>query len=50
RRDVRIVAATRVRFTGPPGDPVQADGDLAAHLPVDMEIEPAALSLIVPPE
>lgn len=46
--DYRIVTATRVRVEGPPGDPVQADGDIVAALPVEIEVVPAALRLVMP--
>jgi YegS/Rv2252/BmrU family lipid kinase len=47
---VRMVPATRVHIEGPPGEPVQCDGDVLAHLPVDIEIVPDALTLLVPPD
>jgi YegS/Rv2252/BmrU family lipid kinase len=47
---VRIMPATRVRIEGPVGEPVQADGDILAHLPADIEIVPDALTLLVPPD
>ena len=46
--DYRIVTGTQVRIDGPAGDPVQADGDVIAHLPVEIEIVPDALSLVMP--
>ena len=38
----------KVRIEGPEGDPVQADGDIVAALPVDIEIVPGALRLLMP--
>ncbi|MFQ5468432.1 MAG: diacylglycerol/lipid kinase family protein [Kiloniellaceae bacterium] len=48
RADYRLITGRRVAIDGPPGDPVQADGDVAARLPVEIEIMPAALDLMVP--
>ena len=46
--DYRIVTGRKVRVEGPTGDPVQADGDIVAELPVDIEIVPGALRLLMP--
>ena len=46
--DYRIVTGRKVRVEGPEGDPVQADGDIVAALPVDIEIVPGALRLLMP--
>ena len=46
--DVKIVPARRVVIDGPAGEPVQADGDIVARLPVTIELEESTLSLIVP--
>ncbi len=46
--DYRIVTGRKVRVEGPEGDPVQADGDIVAALPVDIEIVPGALRLLIP--
>jgi diacylglycerol kinase family enzyme len=46
--DYRIVTGCEVRIEGPKGDPVQADGDIVAGLPVDIEILPGALRLSMP--
>jgi len=49
RRDYRILACeTRLRIEGPPGDPVQADGDPVAVLPVEIDILTEAVSLVYP--
>jgi YegS/Rv2252/BmrU family lipid kinase len=36
--DVQVVPARSVRIEGPVGDPVQGDGDLIGHLPVEIEL------------
>ncbi len=46
--DYRIVTGREVRIEGPADDPVQADGDIVAALPVDIEIVPDALRLLMP--
>lgn len=46
--DYRIVTGREIRIEGPEGDPVQADGDIVAALPVDIEIVPGALRLLMP--
>jgi YegS/Rv2252/BmrU family lipid kinase len=46
--DVRIVTGRRVSIDGPPGDPVQGDGDIIAALPVSIGLAPQQLRLIVP--
>lgn len=46
--DYRIVTGRKVRVEGPAGDPVQADGDIVAALPVDIEVVPDALDLVMP--
>ncbi len=48
RRDYRVLSARRVVVEGPAGEPVQADGDIVAHLPVEIEIVPRALRLVMP--
>lgn len=45
----RIIQARRVKISGAPGDPVQADGDIAARLDAVIEVLPGALTLIFPP-
>jgi YegS/Rv2252/BmrU family lipid kinase len=49
-RDFRILRGHSVTIEGPSGDPVQADGDIIAHLPVRIEIAPQPLRIIVPPD
>lgn len=46
---VEIVRGTRVRVAGPAGEPVQADGDVAMTLPLDVTIDPFRVNLIRPP-
>jgi YegS/Rv2252/BmrU family lipid kinase len=46
--DVEIVVGQRVVIDGPPGDPVQGDGDIIAHLPVTIELSPVSLELMRP--
>jgi YegS/Rv2252/BmrU family lipid kinase len=48
--DFRIVPGRSVTIEGPPGDPVQGDGDVIARLPARIEIAPQPLRLIVPLE
>jgi diacylglycerol kinase (ATP) len=49
RDDVTVVRATALTIEGPPGDPVQADGDILVALPVRIDVLPRALPLVVPP-
>ena len=44
----RIVPGRHVTVEGPAGDPVQADGDIIARLPVQIDLAPRLLSLVVP--
>ena len=44
----RMVPGRRIRIAGPDGDPVQADGDIIARLPLTVELAPRRLQLIVP--
>ena len=46
QRDVRVVAAEHIELSGPPGAPVQIDGDIRAHLPVRIRLSNAAVGLI----
>jgi diacylglycerol kinase family enzyme len=46
--DVRIVTAVSARIEGPNSDPVQADGDIIARLPVDLSVMPSPLPVILP--
>ena len=46
--DVEIIRARKVIIEGPPGDPVQGDGDLIGRLPVTIELSPIAIGLMRP--
>lgn len=46
--DVEIATVTSARFTGPPGAPVQIDGDAWGRLPVTVRIAERPLRLIYP--
>ena len=46
--DYRIVPARQVSITGRAGDPVQVDGDIAARVPVEIDVAPERLAVIVP--
>jgi YegS/Rv2252/BmrU family lipid kinase len=46
--DVEIASVRRVSVEGPPGEPVQLDGDAASALPLSVEALPAALNLVFP--
>ncbi len=48
RSDYRILRARHVRVEGPPGDPVQGDGDIIAALPLEVEMVPDAIELVMP--
>jgi YegS/Rv2252/BmrU family lipid kinase len=47
---VRHIRGTHVAVTGPAGAPVQGDGDLVAHLPLGLEIDPVPLTVLYPPD
>jgi diacylglycerol kinase family enzyme len=44
----RIVAGRNVAIEGPAGDPVQADGDVIARLPLAIDLVPRQLRLVIP--
>ncbi|MBK1664265.1 hypothetical protein CKO38_01220 [Rhodospirillum rubrum] len=46
--DVEIIEATRVRIALQGAQPLQADGDTVAHMPVDIVMAAEPVSLIVP--
>ena len=48
RADYRILRAQRVRIEGPHDDPVQGDGDVIAALPLEVEMVPEAIELVMP--
>lgn len=47
-RDVRVIATRALTVDGPPGEPVQADGDVVAVLPAQFTVDPATLPLVQP--
>ncbi|HJN03787.1 MAG TPA: diacylglycerol kinase family lipid kinase, partial [Alphaproteobacteria bacterium] len=46
--DVRISPVTKLRVAAPAGKPVQLDGDVVLSLPIDIEVAPQRLGVIVP--
>jgi len=48
RSDIEIVPATRIRVAGEDGSPVHGDGDILAKTPLDIDILPGGVELIVP--
>ncbi len=44
----RIVSGRRVAIAGPPGDPVQLDGDVVTRLPVDIDLAARRIDLVIP--
>jgi diacylglycerol kinase family enzyme len=48
--DCRIVRARRVRLESDDPVPYQLDGDPGGHLPLDIEVLPSRLTLLVPPD
>lgn len=48
RSDFAIDEATTIEILGPPGAPLQADGDLICRLPATIRVLPAAVELIFP--
>lgn len=48
QHDVTILKARSVRIDGPPGQPVQSDGDLIGHTPVDIVLGQRPLQILVP--
>jgi YegS/Rv2252/BmrU family lipid kinase len=48
RADYTVIAARALTISGPPGEPVQADGELVATLPARFEVAPEPLYLIMP--
>lgn len=47
-QDVTILPARTVEIAGPTGEPVQADGDIVAHLPARFDAIPDAARLVGP--
>ena len=48
RPDYRILPARHVTITEPAGEPLQAGGDIVANLPVEIDVVPDALRLVMP--
>jgi len=46
--DVTLVPGRVVRIDGPPGAPVQADGDIVAALPVEIDVAPGTIRVLRP--
>ena len=46
--EVTLIEGRKIRIEGPAGDPVQGDGDTLARLPVEIEMLPEALELVMP--
>lgn len=46
--DVEVIAAKRVVITGREGRPIQADGDIVAHLPAEITVDPEPVNLVWP--
>lgn len=46
-RTVKIIPARAITVHGPPGEPVQADGDIIAHLPVKLSVAEKTIEVIV---
>lgn len=44
----RIVRTDQLRIEGPPGDPVQGDGDTLSRLPADITVSAGRVRLLVP--
>ena len=48
-RDVSIRrATTEVHLVGPPSEPIQADGDIVAYLPVSVSVASVSARILVP--
>lgn len=47
-RGLEISAGAHVIIDGPPGDPVQADGDIVTTLPAEVKVRPAAVNVLYP--
>lgn len=48
RTDVKIVRARRIAISDGSGEPVQADGDILAHLPLEAGVDGTTIPLIFP--
>jgi diacylglycerol kinase family enzyme len=47
-RDVKLLRGQHLRIDGPAGAPVQADGDIVARLPVEIDVAPRTIRLVRP--
>jgi diacylglycerol kinase (ATP) len=47
-KDVTLIDARDFRIEGPTGDPVQGDGDIITHLPLDIRIADKSVDLLAP--
>jgi diacylglycerol kinase family enzyme len=46
--DLSITRSRAIVIEGPHADPVQADGDIVAHLPAIIDVAPTTLDLFAP--
>lgn len=46
--DVKILTGHRIHIEGEAGLPVQGDGDIIAHLPVEISVASKTLELVIP--
>jgi len=51
-KGIRILRCAKACFAGPPGSRVyvQVDGECAGRLPASVEIVPAAVTVLIPPD
>jgi YegS/Rv2252/BmrU family lipid kinase len=47
-KDVEVLPARRLSIAGTPGRAIQADGDIVAHLPAEIVMDPAPVRLVYP--
>lgn len=47
-RDATVLRARRVRIDGPEGEPIQSDGDLIGHAPMEIALGTRPLRILVP--
>lgn len=46
-KGVTLIDASNIRIDGPTGDPVQGDGDIFTHLPLDIRVADKSVDLLV---
>jgi len=46
--DVKVLPTDRIVVSGPAGEPVQGDGDIIAHLPATISLDPQQLKILAP--